>query len=92
MSILGQVVGASRVIHPLTPTINLSLLFISAYIVYCCGLGVYRLYFSPLAKFPGPKLAAITEWYETYFELFKGIGGQYTFHIKELHEQYGEHD
>ncbi len=60
------------------------------YVVYMCVLIVYRLFFSPLAKFPGPKLAAATGWYETYFELFKGIGGQYTFHIQKLHERYGK--
>ena len=71
---------------PHTALLTLSFL---GYILYCCGVMVYRLYLSPLAKFPGPKLAAITTWYETYFELFKGIGGQYTFQIEKMHKQYG---
>jgi hypothetical protein len=48
---------------------------------------LYQAYFSPLAKFPGPKLAAFTFWYEFYHDVV--LGGQYVFKIKELHEQYG---
>lgn len=36
----------------------------AALLVYLIGGGVYRLYFSPVAKFPGPKLAALTLWYD----------------------------
>ena len=64
-------------------------MYYCALIIYCCALIIYRLYLSPLAKVPGPKLAAILDWYETYYELFKGIGGQYTFQIPKLHELYG---
>lgn len=47
----------------------------------------YRLYLSPLAKFPGPKLAALTSWYEFYYDYFER--GRFTWKIKELHAQYG---
>lgn len=58
-----------------------------AAILYTAVLVIYRLFFSPLAKFPGPKLAAATLWYEFYYDVIKT--GQYTFKIKELHKQYG---
>lgn len=60
---------------------------ILAIIVYFVGLGVYRLYFSPISHIPGPKLAALTLWYEFYYDVI--VGGQYTFHIAKLHDKYG---
>lgn len=48
---------------------------------------VYSIYFGPLSKFPGPKLAAATLWYEFYYDVI--LQGRYTFKIKELHEKYG---
>ena len=48
---------------------------------------IYRLFFHPLAAFPGPKLAAITYKYEFYYDGLKQ--GMYTWKIRDLHEQYG---
>ena len=55
------------------------------YIIYAA---IYRLYFHPLARFPGPKLGIITYWYEFYYDIIRR--GQYTFKIRELHEKYGQ--
>ena len=57
-------------------------------IAYVVGGVIYRLYFHPLAKFPGPRLAAATLWYEFYYDCI--LFGQYTFRIKEMHDQYGK--
>ncbi|KAG6995793.1 N-acetyltryptophan 6-hydroxylase ivoC [Physcia stellaris] len=68
-------------------TLQNALLLGCVYLLYGLGLGIYRLYFDPLAKFPGPKLAALTLWYEFYYDVVKR--GRYTFEIAELHKQYG---
>ena len=61
---------------------------IAVTLVYYVSLGVYRVLFHPLAKFPGPKLAGLTLWYEFYYDV---IGrGKYLWKIKELHEAYGD--
>lgn len=56
-------------------------------VVYVLGGVIYRLYFSPIAGFPGPKLAAVTYWYEFYYDVVKD--GQYIFQIAKLHKRYG---
>ena len=64
-------------------------LLVGAWVVYGSWLGIYRLFLSPLAKFPGPKLAALTQWYEVYFDMVKKGGGQFPFEIKRMHNKYG---
>ncbi|MCJ1423011.1 hypothetical protein MMC29_000892 [Sticta canariensis] len=62
-------------------------IFAICVIIYLVWLGLYRLYWSPIASFPGSKLTAVSGWYETYFDVFKG--GQFTFQVQKWHQQYG---
>ena len=57
------------------------------YTVYTIFVSIYRLYFSQYAKFPGPKLAALSYGYMFYYDVVAGKG-QYIYKIKELHEEY----
>ncbi|KAH7549017.1 hypothetical protein BM1_10790 [Bipolaris maydis] len=66
---------------------NIILLSLLGLFVYLVGLVVYRLFFSPIANIPGPKLAAITFWVEAYWEVVKG--GRFIFKIQEWHDKYG---
>ena len=59
-------------------------LLLTFYIIYGA---VYRLYLSPIAKFPGPRLAALTHWYEFYYDNIEQ--GKYIFKIRDLHKRYG---
>lgn len=56
--------------------------------LYLVSNAIYQLYFSPLSKFPGPKLAAVTLWYEVYYDVFKW--GLYHVKVKQMHEKYGK--
>ena len=55
--------------------------------VYTLYGAIYRMYLSPVASFPGPRLAALTFWYEFYYDVIKH--GRYTWKIGELHTLYG---
>ncbi|RAK99286.1 cytochrome P450 [Aspergillus ibericus CBS 121593] len=48
---------------------------------------IYRLYFHPLSKFPGPKLAAITHLFEFYYDVVQD--GMFLWEIEKMHEKYG---
>ena len=49
---------------------------------------IRRLYFHPLAKVPGTKLAALTLWYEFYHDFIRK--GRYLWVIGDMHAKYGK--
>ena len=54
---------------------------------YILFLLIHRTIIGPLAKVPGPRLAAFTGWYEVYFDLVQPA--RFPWQIAELHRVYG---
>lgn len=64
----------------------LSLAFL-AILLYLISGAIYRLYLCPVSSFPGPRLAALTFWYEFYYDVIRR--GRYTWEIEKMHKKYG---
>ena len=54
-----------------------------ALLTYSLALAIYRRFFHPLAKVPGPFLAATTKLYQSYYNR------RFYLQIERLHQQYG---
>ncbi|KAI0534564.1 putative cytochrome P450 [Xylaria digitata] len=59
-------------------------LFGSVILYHVCII-IYRIFFSNVAKFPGPKLAAATSWYEAFFDL---RSSNFPDVLERLHDKY----
>jgi hypothetical protein len=62
---------------------------VTAVLVWMTTVVVYRRFFHPLAKIPGPFLAAITHFYIVKYNLFSGRS-QFYLQVEKLHQQYGK--
>ncbi|KAG0646657.1 Cytochrome P450 monooxygenase AKT7 [Hyphodiscus hymeniophilus] len=62
-----------------------SLLFALSVVAYVIVLAVYRLTFHPLAKYPGPFWAKVTDWYQVYY----AWKGDRHLEFWRCHEKYG---
>ena len=64
----------------------------SALLVLSIGYGIclalYRVSLDPMARFPGPKIAAMTGYYEFYHDYFRN--GMYVYEIEKMHKKYGK--
>ena len=48
---------------------------------------IYNLHFHPLAKFPGPRLAAAAHLYEFYWSVLRD--GEFIWAMERMHKKYG---
>jgi hypothetical protein len=72
------------------PYPHLAVLILFGTCLYSGALVFYRLFLHPLARFPGPKLAAATYWYDFYYDVINGpTTGQMMYQIEHLHTIYG---
>ncbi len=62
----------------------------ASWIIYITSIAIHRLYFSQYAKFPGPRLAALTYGYVFYYDVIAG-SGEYMYKIEKLHKEYGSY-
>jgi hypothetical protein len=61
---------------------------VAAVLAFFVCRAIYRITLHPLAKFPGPKLAAMSSAYQAWYDLRPGTS--YIFQFAGMHEKFGE--
>ena len=73
----------------MTGPTSLLLWALSLLAIYGVSLACYRILFHPLSRIPGPKLAAVTQLYQTFFCYRNGESRFYR-KVEYLHNIYGK--
>lgn len=84
-------IQSSPHLQTLISGLTLTQLLPTVAVLYVCGMVsvvLYRLFFHPISRFPGPRIAAATGWYQAYYDIWKR--GTMTQNTAKLHEIYGE--
>lgn len=61
---------------------------VTAFTSYLAILSIYRLFFHRISHIPSPKLAALTYYYQAYYDVYPHKG-KWLFHQIALHKKYG---
>lgn len=73
--------------HHLTSPLSWTSFLSTVALIWICSVVIYRRHLHPLAKVPGPSLAAVTHLYAFFFN---NVGGsRYYAQIEKLHRRYG---
>ena len=72
--------------HSVTSVVLLA--FLPAFATYVVWAIAYRLYLDPLAKYPGPRLAALTKWWRAYKDCVEGWS--FVHGVEKLHGIHGD--
>lgn len=68
---------------------NAIVTIVGAWLGYHVLVALYNISpFHPLARFPGPKIAAASYLYEAYYDWI--LLGRYTREIRDMHQKYGK--
>lgn len=60
----------------------------TAFVAYLATLAVYRLFFSRISHIPKPKLAALSYYYQSWYDVYPRQG-RFFWKCKELHQRHG---
>jgi hypothetical protein len=70
-----------------TPSLPVLIYVLAGVVIYSLSIAVYRVFFSPISKIPGPLLAKLSYGYEFYYDVINR--GSYIWQVKQMHERYG---